>query len=222
MAAKKIARSKILKAPKDNPNNFKPASKAQSEAWTIIDNSLITFLIGPAGTSKTHTAVAWAINAVRKEYYQKIAFTRPVVEACESLGWLPGDIDHKLAPYMLPLKVCAEKVGKDNIIIDTFPIAYLRGVTFEHCVCILDEAQNCTRAQLKLYLTRFGKGCKMIICGDSSQSDIHNSGLYKVATELTDINGINVFKFTKEDNVRHPLVQLIVDKFDSADNQKSL
>lgn len=188
---------------------YEPINEAQRNAFNTIDINNITFLLGPAGTAKTHTATAYAILLAHAKQYEKVVFTRPVVEANESLGFLPGSVEEKIAPYMTPLKMCAEKIGKEAIKIETIPIAYLRGVTFENSINILDEAQNCTRSQLKLYLTRYGKNSKMIICGDTSQLDIKNSGLAQVAEQLKDIRGIGVFYFRNEDCVRHPLVEMI-------------
>jgi phosphate starvation-inducible PhoH-like protein len=194
------------------PKRFRPLSKSQQQAYETIGQYDITFLIGPAGTAKTHTAAAWAIEAIKSGKYEKAIFTRPIVEACESLGWLPGTIDEKIAPYMAPLNICADKVGRGDIKIESAPIAYLRGVTFENSVAILDEAQNCTRPQLKLYLTRFGRGSKMIICGDSSQSDIRGTGLDQMVHDLTGVDGIGVHIFSSSDTVRHPLVERIINR----------
>lgn len=217
MASKK--KHKIEHDDTQHKAEFKPLNEAQAKAWETISNNLITFLLGPAGTAKTHTATAWAMIAAYSGRYNKAVFTRPIVEACESLGWLPGSVDEKIAPYMTPLNTCANKVGKSEIIIETAPIAYLRGVTFEHCVAILDEAQNCTRSQLKLYLTRFGTGCKMIICGDHSQADIKSSGLYKTANDLSGIDGIGIFHFTTADTVRHPIVEKIIQRLEVTDTK---
>lgn len=194
------------------PKRFRPLNKAQQLAYDTISENEITFLVGPAGTAKTHTATAWALEAIKAGKYEKAIFTRPIVEACESLGWLPGTIDEKIAPYMAPLNTCADKVGRADIKIESAPIAYLRGVTFENSVAILDEAQNCTRSQLKLYLTRFGKGSKMIICGDSSQSDIKISGLDLMVKDLINLEGIGVYTFLASDTVRHPLVERIINR----------
>lgn len=191
---------------------FEPINIAQREAYETIHNNNITFLLGPAGTAKSHTATAYAIIAAHAKTYEKVVFTRPVVEANESLGFLPGSFEDKIAPYMVPLKMCADKIGKESIKIETIPIAYLRGVTFENSVNILDEAQNCTRSQLKLYLTRYGKNSKMVLCGDASQSDIRNSGLVQIAEDLKGLKGVGVYYFKPEDTVRHPLVQMIVDR----------
>lgn len=193
------------------PDKFKPLTQAQADAWNLIDKKDIIFMTGPAGTSKTHTATAWAMEAVKDEKFEKVIFTRPVVEACESLGWLPGNIKEKLAPYMLPLFVCANKIGRQVVQIETMPIAYLRGVTFEASVTILDEAQNCTYEQLLLYLTRFGNNSKMIICGDTSQKDISNSGLSRIIEKLQHLPEIGTFTFKGSDVVRHPLVSKIAD-----------
>lgn len=194
------------------PRRFRPLNRSQQIAYDTIGQYDITFLVGPAGTAKTHTATAWAIEAIKSGNFEKAIFTRPIVEACESLGWLPGTIDEKIAPYMAPLNICADKAGRADVKIESAPIAYLRGVTFENSVAILDEAQNCTRSQLKLYLTRFGRGSKMIICGDSSQSDIKLSGLDLMIKDLCGLDGIGVHTFLASDTVRHPLVERIINR----------
>jgi phosphate starvation-inducible PhoH-like protein len=201
-------------------SSFQAMNKSQEMAWEMISNNIVTFLLGPAGTAKTYVATAYAIEAVKKQQYNNLIVTRPLVEASESLGWLPGEITNKVAPYMEPIANNANKIGKGNINIITKPIAYMRGITFEDNIYILDEAQNCTRSQLKLYLTRLGRGAKVIICGDNDQSDIANSGLENIVQDLEKIDGIGIFYFTADDIVRHSLVNIMVDRFSKRDSAK--
>lgn len=197
-------------------------TEQQRQAWDAFKNSDILFLIGAAGTGKTHLAIAFALHEILEKTKEKILLSRPVVEAGENLGFLPGDIDEKIYPYMLPLYDCLEKMcGKDgeenreyvNKRVELAPLAYLRGRTFDNSICILDEAQNCTRAQLKLFLTRLGKNSKMIITGDPSQSDLGRSpDLLDVVSKIAGIEGISTIMFNEESIVRHPLVSQIIRK----------
>ena len=198
---------------------FQAKNKSQELAWSTIKENNIIFLTGPAGTAKTHLATAYAIINTKKRIYDKVVITRPLVEAHEHLGWLPGEVQDKVAPYMEPIESCASKIGKKDIEIITKPIAFMRGVTFQGCIHILDEAQNCTRDQLKLYLTRYGKKCKIIICGDCEQSDIPDSGLSGIIEDLKGLPKIGVFNFTTADIVRHPLVALMVERFNETDKK---
>jgi phosphate starvation-inducible protein PhoH and related proteins len=192
----------------------------QKAAYEAYKENDILFLVGPAGTGKSHLAVAFAIQDIINKERSRIIFTRPVVESGENLGFLPGDVDEKVYPYMLPLYDCLDKIcGKDSEarrrVDDAYelaPLAYLRGRTFDGSVCILDEAQNCTRAQLKLFLTRLGKYSKMIITGDPTQSDLPggSSGLLEVIHKCKDLRGVGYIDFTEEAIVRHPLVAQIV------------
>lgn len=188
-----------------------PRNASQLRCWNLITDSTITIIIGPAGAAKSHTAMSWAIDAVNRKQFERIVCTRPVVEAEENLGWLPGDIGAKLQPFMRPLFDIAGKYD-DSPIIETVPFAYMRGLTFENSICILDEAQNATKRQLKLYLSRMGYGSKMIITGDTAQFDIRDSGLVDVANAIADIDGVGVFQFTNADICRHPLVGKILDR----------
>jgi phosphate starvation-inducible PhoH-like protein len=208
-------------APKQDlvDQRFRPKNQAQQKAWDTIKNNLITFLVGPVGTAKTHIATAYAIQASKLKQYEKIVLTRPLVEAHEHLGWLPGEIKDKVAPFMEPIDNCATKIGKGHIEIITKPLAYMRGVTFEDSIHILDEAQNCTYKQLKLYLSRFGNGSKIIICGDTTQADIPDSGLQSILENLKGLTGIGVFTFTLKDIVRHKLVSAMMERFDAADKK---
>jgi phosphate starvation-inducible PhoH-like protein len=192
---------------------FEPKNESQQRALDTITENTVTFLLGPAGTGKTQVAIAWAKIAAEAGQYHGIVQTRPVVEATESLGFLPGDVNSKLAPYMTPLVRTGDKVNcGTDILIEVIPLAFMRGITLEHVVGILDEAQNCTREQLKLYLTRLGHGAKLVICGDTEQSDIRASGLRETAHRLSGITGVGVFEFGPDDIVRHPLVKDILEK----------
>jgi phosphate starvation-inducible PhoH-like protein len=197
--------------PPEVRSQFRFKTQAQREAWDVISKNHITFLLGEAGVGKTQVAIAWAVQAVNRGEYEEIIQTRPAVEAGEMLGFLPGDINSKLMPYMTPLTKCGQKVpNQDTVNRETIPLAYMRGVTFENAVCILDESQNCTMGNLKLYISRMGEGSRLIIAGDTEQADIRDSGLAEVARELSGIPGIGVFHFRPEDTVRHPLLVQIL------------
>ncbi len=199
-----------------NQPSFNPRNDAQSEARDVYLNNDIIFFLGPAGTGKTHLAVYCAISDMFSTFQtrkvHKIVLTRPVVEAGESLGFLPGEIDDKVHPYMLPIHDCVGKMfHKPEAFIDNnvenAPLAYMRGRTFDNCVAILDEAQNCTDGQLKLFMTRLGEGGKLVITGDMDQSDIGaKSGLRRVVEAMRGITGIGFYTFKEKDIVRHRLV----------------
>jgi phosphate starvation-inducible PhoH-like protein len=195
------------------PRRFKPKNEAQSRLWDVIGQNTVTICLGPAGSAKTYVATSWAVNAVEEGHYHRIVMTRPVVEATESLGFLPGDIASKVQPYMRPMTDTVAKIKAKEPVIDTIPLAFMRGITLENCVGLLDEAQNCNVAQLKLYLTRLGDNAKLIISGDTDQVDVNDSGLLQVAERLRGLNGVAVFEFTKADIVRHPLVGAMLDRF---------
>ena len=192
----------------------------QKAAYEAYKENDILFLVGVAGTGKSHLAVAFAIQDILDNQRSRIILSRPAVESGENLGFLPGDADEKIYPYMLPLYDCLDKIcGRDgetrkiiNEAYELAPLAFLRGRTFSGCVCILDEAQNCTRSQLKMFLTRLGHYSKMIITGDPTQSDIPggSSGLMEVMNKCKDIKGIGFINFTEEAIVRHPLVAEII------------
>lgn len=192
----------------------------QKYAYQQYKDNDILFLLGAAGTGKTHIAVGFAVQDILKKDRQKIILSRPVVEAGEKLGFLPGSADEKIYPYMLPLYDCLEAIcGKDtdsrkkiDESYELAPLAFCRGRTFNGSVCILDEAQNCTIGQLKLFLTRLGKFSKMIITGDPTQTDLprNQSGLMEVVDKLKGIPGIGIVNFSDEAIVRHPLVGEIV------------
>jgi phosphate starvation-inducible PhoH-like protein len=186
-----------------------------------ISNNDILFAIGPAGTGKTYTAVALAVRALKNKEIKRIILTRPAVEAGENLGFLPGDLKEKIDPYLRPLydalddMIPAEKlkVYLENRTIEIAPLAFMRGRTLDNCFVILDEAQNATDMQLKMFLTRMGPSAKFIVTGDVTQIDLpkkQQSGLHTALRILTDIKGIDIIYLTGEDVVRHKLVRKIL------------
>jgi phosphate starvation-inducible PhoH-like protein len=204
---------------------FEFLTETQQQAWEAYQENDVLFLAGPAGTGKTFLAVAFAIRDILKKQRQHIILTRPIVEAGESLGYLPGDFTEKVNPYMIPLydcyhNLCPGATMKNKVIEQAFevaPIAYMRGRTFNNSVCIFDEAQNATVAQLKLFLTRFGQNSKIIITGDPLQSDLRDrSGLSTVIDKLHDLPGVAIVEFSQSDVVRHPLVSSILERFENA------
>ncbi len=185
----------------------------------------VVFAIGPAGTGKTYTAVALAVRALKNKQVKKIILTRPAVEAGESLGFLPGDLKEKIDPYLRPLydalddMIPADKLGyyMSTRVIEIAPLAYMRGRTLDHAFIILDEAQNSTDLQLKMFLTRIGSNAKAIITGDLSQIDLpknQRSGLEKAVRILRNIDGIAHIELNEEDVVRHRLVKHIIRAYD--------
>ncbi|MBW7946057.1 MAG: PhoH family protein [Sphingomonadaceae bacterium] len=188
----------------------------------------ITFGIGPAGTGKTYLAVACAVDALERDVIQRIVLTRPAVEAGERLGFLPGDLAQKVDPYLRPLyDALYDLLGFDRTArmfekqaIEIAPLAYMRGRTLNNSFIILDEAQNTTPEQMKMFLTRFGQGSRMVICGDPKQVDLPNpgrSGLHDATQRLEGIEGIAVVRFGAGDVVRHPIVGRIVEAYEGPD-----
>lgn len=186
----------------------------------------ITFGIGPAGTGKTYLAVACAVDALERDVVQRIVLTRPAVEAGERLGFLPGDLAQKVDPYLRPLyDALYDLLGFDRTqklfekqAIEIAPLAYMRGRTLNHAFIILDEAQNTTPEQMKMFLTRIGFGSKAVVTGDVTQIDLHHgqkSGLIDASNILSNVRGIAFSRFTSRDVVRHPLVARIVDAYDA-------
>ncbi len=190
-----------------------------------ILNHDISFGLGPAGTGKTYLAVACAVNALETERVSRIILTRPIVEAGEKLGFLPGDLAQKVHPYLRPLyDALHEMLGIDQVgqlierdIIELAPLAYMRGRSLNDSFIILDEAQNTTSEQMKMFLTRIGFNSKAVITGDTSQIDLPNrrdSGLIHASEILKDVNGISFTQFQPSDIVRHPLVQSVVEAYE--------
>jgi phosphate starvation-inducible PhoH-like protein len=187
----------------------------------------ITFGVGPAGTGKTYLAVACAVDALERDAVRRIVLTRPAVEAGERLGFLPGDLAQKVDPYLRPLyDALYDLLGFDRTqkmfekqAIEIAPLAYMRGRTLNHAFIILDEAQNTTPEQMKMFLTRIGFGSKAVVTGDVTQIDLQRgqkSGLVDALTVLESVRGIAFTRFTSADVVRHPLVARIVDAYDAA------
>ena len=192
----------------------------------------ITFGIGPAGTGKTFLAVACAVDALERSTVQRIILTRPAVEAGERLGFLPGDLAQKVDPYLRPLHdALNELMGVDKVTrafekgsIEVAPLAFMRGRTLSHAFVILDEAQNTTAEQMKMFLTRVGQGSKCVVTGDVSQIDLPRgelSGLIDAERVLRRVSGIATTRFSSADVVRHPLVARIVDAYDAAAGDRS-
>ena len=204
--------------------SIKVKNVTQFKYIETIENSTITFGIGPAGTGKTFLAVASAVKMYTDEKIKKIVLTRPAVEAGERLGYLPGDLSQKIDPYLVPLFDSLEYffgnetlqylIEKRNI--EIVPLAYMRGRTLNNACIILDEAQNATVSQIKMFLTRLGEDSKMIITGDETQIDLHNrnfSGLKKTRKSLSNIEEISVVEFKNSDIVRNKIVSKILEVF---------
>lgn len=194
---------------------------AQKLAYTVYQQHDIMFMLGAAGTGKTHLATAFAIQELLGRTKENLVITRPIVEAGENLGFLPGTLNEKVDPYMAPLFDCIHKqVGKTGgqcdfikSKVEVRPLAYMRGSTFENSVCILDEAQNCSKEQLILFLTRLGNGSKMIITGDPDQSDLFpktKTPLAQMVDDISVVEGIGVVTFPEKYIVRHSLVTKIL------------
>ncbi len=210
-----------------NGKSVFPKTLNQKNYVKAIENNSMVFGVGPAGTGKTYLAVLTAVAKFKKNEIKKIILTRPAVEAGESLGFLPGDLKEKVDPYLRPLYDAlydafgVETTEKhiENGVIEIAPLAYMRGRTLDNAYVILDEAQNTTDQQMKMFLTRLGLHGKMIINGDMSQIDLpanKNSGLVTAINILRDVKGINIVEFEHIDVVRHPLVQKIIQRYDNA------
>lgn len=207
--------------------------KAKTPTQKVYANSIkksdICFAIGPAGTGKTYLAVAFAVAALKKGTVQKIVLARPAVEAGESLGFLPGDLKEKIDPYLRPLlDALQEMLPSEQLrsfiekgVIEIVPLAYMRGRTLNYAYVILDEAQNATSVQMKMFLTRIGPNSKAIITGDITQIDLPssaNSGLILVQDILKNVDGVDFIYFDKKDVVRHKLVKDIINAYEKYDN----
>lgn len=208
-----------------------PKTLGQKEYYYALKHNDVVFGIGPAGTGKTYLAVIFAVQALKNNEVQRIVLTRPAVEAGESLGFLPGDLKEKVDPYLRPLydalhdMLGAEQTDRmiEKGIIEIAPLAYMRGRTLEDAYVILDEAQNTTDAQMKMFLTRLGFNSKMIITGDVTQVDLPRgvlSGLKRAIQILKGVSGIRFVYLSALDVVRHPVVQRIIERYEETDESK--
>ena len=209
----------------NNGNIVRARTQNQQKLVKLYDSKDLLFAVGPAGSGKTYTAIALAVRALKNKEVRRIILTRPAVEAGEKLGFLPGDMKEKLAPYLQPLydalndMIPAAKLAKfiEEGTVQIAPLAFMRGRTLDNAFVILDEAQNTTLPQIKMFLTRMGRNAKFIVTGDMTQIDLprkNDSGLAKVTDILKNVDGIGFVNFDKGDIVRHPLVTQIVDAFD--------
>ena len=212
--------------------NITPRGKNQEEYLKNIESYELNFGIGPAGTGKTYLAVAAGVNALLNDKVQKIILIRPAVEAGEKLGFLPGDLAQKVDPYLKPLyDALYEMLGPDRVqkliekeIIEVAPLAYLRGRTLNNAFIIMDESQNTTIDQMKMFLTRMGYGSRAVVNGDLTQIDLPRnipSGLSNVLEVLASTEDIGVLEFTSSDVVRHPLVRKIIDAYEAFKAKKT-
>lgn len=210
-----------------------PKTLGQKEYINLIKNNDITFGIGPAGTGKTYLAVAMAVKAFKRDEVSRIILTRPAVEAGESLGFLPGDLKDKVDPYLRPLyDALFEMLGPDKFnkylergTIEVAPLAFMRGRTLDNAFIILDEAQNTTPEQMKMFLTRLGFGSKAVVTGDITQTDLpdkRKSGLVQATEILKSVEGIGTMILTERDVVRHELVQRIIRAYEKFDKKEEL
>ena len=208
-----------------------PKTLNQAHYIHELNKNDIVFGIGPAGTGKTYLAILYAASLLKKQQIKKIVLVRPVVEAGEKLGFLPGDLKEKVDPYLVPLyDALNECFGKENVnkmmekgVIEVAPLAYMRGRTLENACIILDEAQNTTTMQMKMFLTRLGFNSKMIITGDITQIDLPHknmSGLIEALNILKNLNGLSIVEFNNSDVMRHPLVFKIVNRYNKMNEAK--
>ncbi len=208
-----------------NGKPVRPKTLGQKAYVDAIRNNMITFGIGPAGTGKTYLAMAMAITAFKNEEVERIILTRPAIEAGEKLGFLPGDLQSKVDPYLRPLYDALYQImgaegflkNTEKGLIEVAPLAYMRGRTLDNAYIILDEAQNTTQAQMKMFLTRIGFGSKVVITGDATQKDLPRdtvSGLDVASRVLEKVDGIAFIRLGSMDVVRHPLVQRIVKAYE--------
>ncbi len=218
-----------------NGKPVKPKTHGQKKYIDLIKNHMITFGLGPAGTGKTYLAMAMAITAFKNNDVSRIILTRPAIEAGENLGFLPGDLQSKVDPYLRPLYDALYQImgaesfmhNSEKGLIEVAPLAYMRGRTLDNAFIILDEAQNTTPAQMKMFLTRIGFGSKVIVTGDLTQKDLKDnvtSGLETAIKVLSKVDDIAFINLTNEDVVRHPLVQKIVmayEEYESRENIKN-
>lgn len=212
---------------------IKAKTIGQKKYLDAINKNTITIAVGPAGTGKTYLAVAMAVKAFRAKKINRIILTRPAVEAGESLGFLPGDLQQKVDPYLRPLyDALFDMLGAENFKryqergdIEVAPLAYMRGRTLDDSFIILDEAQNTTREQMKMFLTRLGFNSKVVVTGDITQIDLPSgkqSGLNDAVSILKNINDISIIKLTSMDVVRHKLVQAIINAYEKRECQRKV
>ena len=210
---------------------IKPKTLGQKKYVDAIREKMITFGLGPAGTGKTYLAMAMAITAFKRNEVGRIILTRPAIEAGEKLGFLPGDLQSKIDPYLRPLYDALYQImGAESFIknsekglIEVAPLAYMRGRTLDNAFIILDEAQNTTLAQMKMFLTRIGFGSKVVITGDSTQKDLpagQTSGLDVAVSVVKNLEDISICRLTSRDVVRHPLVQRIVKAYEEYEQKQ--
>jgi len=203
----------------------------QRKLVAAVNKNDMVFAVGPAGTGKTYTAVALAVRALKAKEVKRIILTRPAVEAGENLGFLPGDLKEKLDPYMMPLyDALRDMIPPDKLadmiefgVIEIAPLAFMRGRTLDKAFVILDEAQNATVLQMKMFLTRMGQTAQFVITGDMSQIDLPNrqrSGLSYALDILNDVDGIEIIRLTQSDVIRHNLVKRIIDAFEKAEEKE--
>ncbi len=213
-----------------NGRPIAPRNANQARMVKSFAENDLTFALGPAGTGKTYIAIALAVAALKNRACKRIILSRPAVEAGEKLGFLPGDMKDKIDPYLRPLYDALEdmipplklKEYMDNDTIQIAPLAFMRGRTLNDAVIILDEAQNTTKHQMKMFLTRMGMNAKMIVTGDATQIDLPRtvqSGLMQALKILRGVKGIGIIEYVKKDIVRHPLVQRIVDAYEAREEQ---
>jgi len=209
----------------------KPKTVNQQRLVQLVKDNDLVFALGPAGTGKTYISVALAVRALKNKQVKKIIITRPAVEAGENLGFLPGDLKEKIDPYLRPIydalndMIPFEKLGyyMEREIIEIAPLAYMRGRTLNNAFILLDEGQNTTPMQMKMFLTRMGPESKMIVTGDISQIDLpsrQSSGLKEAVRILKDVKGIGIVELNEKDVVRHRLVRDIIEAYDKEDDKK--
>jgi phosphate starvation-inducible PhoH-like protein len=207
-----------LTVSKHKPKDYKALNRTQETYINKIDNHILTFCIGPAGTGKTFCAAIAAANAFKDKEVERIIITRPLVEAGEKIGFLPGDLKEKVDPYVAPFVDALKRImgsGQVDALIEHgkiefLPLGFMRGHSWSNTFVVLDEAQNVTKSQMKLFLTRIGKGSKVIVDGDISQKDIEAFGLDDALQRLAHVKGIAVHEFTTEDIVRSGIVRDII------------